>query len=111
LRLWAHGDHPGAAALAAEFGFTRARVLLQLRRSLTEPLADPVLPPGVRLRTFRPGRDEQPWLALNARAFADHPEQGRWTERDLRAPMAEPWLDPAGVLLPEQERRRVGSPC
>lgn len=108
LHLWAHGDHPGAAALAAEFGFTRVRVLLQLRRSLSAPLADPVLPPGVRLRTFRPGDDDDAWLALNARAFADHPEQGRWTADDLRQRMAEPWFDPGGFLLAEQEGRLIG---
>jgi len=108
LHLWAHGDHPGAAALAAEFGFARVRVLLQLRRSLSEPLADPVLPPGVRLRTFRPGVDDDAWLALNARAFADHPEQGRWTEEDLRQRMAEPWFDPDGFLLAEEDGRLIG---
>jgi mycothiol synthase len=108
LRLWAHGDHPGAAALAACLGFSRTRVLLQLRRSLFAPIPEPVLPPDVRLRSFRPGVDEEAWLALNARAFADHPEQGRWTEADLRARIAEPWFDPAGFLLAERDGRLVG---
>lgn len=103
LRLWAHGDHPAAAALARSLGFTRARVLHQLRRPLSAPLPAPSLPEGVRLRTFRPGADETAWLKLNARAFADHPEQGRWTADDLRLRMAEPWFDPAGFLLAERE--------
>ena len=34
LRLWAHGSHPGAAALAERLGFRRARALWQMRRSL-----------------------------------------------------------------------------
>jgi mycothiol synthase len=108
LRLWAHGDHPGAAALAASLGFARTRVLYQLRRPLTAPVAEPVLPDGVTLRAFRPGGDDEKWLALNARAFADHPEQGRWSARELRLRMAEPWFDPAGFLLAERAGRLVG---
>ncbi|MTK00616.1 mycothiol synthase [Micromonospora sp. CP22] len=99
LRAWAHGDHPSAAALAVDLGFQRARVLWQLRRPLAAPLPEPRLPDGVTLRAFQPGRDDAAWLALNARAFADHPEQGRWTAEDLRVRLAEPWFDPAGFLL------------
>ncbi|MFF5215262.1 mycothiol synthase [Micromonospora sp. NPDC000442] len=99
LRAWAHGDHPSAAALAVDLGFHRARVLWQLRRPLVAPLTEPRLPDGVTLRAFRPGSDDEAWLTLNARAFADHPEQGRWTAEDLRVRLAEPWFDPAGFLL------------
>ncbi|WP_213453752.1 mycothiol synthase [Rhizomonospora bruguierae] len=99
LRLWAHGDHPSASALALSSGFERTRVLWQMRRSLLTPVPAPQLPPGIRLRPFEPGRDEHAWLAVNARAFADHPDQGRWTAEDLRLRMAEPWFEPAGFLL------------
>ncbi|WP_344083794.1 mycothiol synthase [Luedemannella helvata] len=99
LRLWAHGDHPSASALALSLGFTRVRALWQMRRSLHTPVPEPVLADGVALRAFRPGADDEAWLAVNARAFADHPEQGRWTLPDLRTRMAEPWFDPAGFLL------------
>ncbi|MBG6069265.1 mycothiol synthase [Micromonospora ureilytica] len=102
LRAWAHGDHPSAAALAVDLGFTRARVLWQLRRPLAAPLGEPRLPDGVVLRAFRPGADDSAWLTLNARAFAEHPEQGRWTSDDLRVRLAEPWFDPAGFLLAEE---------
>ncbi|HEX6500366.1 MAG TPA: mycothiol synthase [Micromonosporaceae bacterium] len=103
LRLWAHGDHPSATALALSLGFERHRVLWQMRRSLFADVPAPHIPDGVVIRSFRPGRDEQAWLATNARAFGDHPEQGRWTMRDLRVRMAEPWFDPAGFLLAERE--------
>ncbi|WP_030490105.1 mycothiol synthase [Micromonospora chokoriensis] len=102
LRAWAHGDHPSAAALGVDLGFTRARVLWQLRRPLAAPLGEPRLPDGVALRAYRPGADDAAWLALNARAFAEHPEQGRWTSDDLRVRLAEPWFDPAGFLLAEE---------
>ncbi|MEU5937746.1 mycothiol synthase [Micromonospora sp. NPDC047548] len=103
LRAWAHGDHPSAAALAVDLGFVRARVLWQLRRPLAAALPAPRLPDGVALRAFRPGADDEAWLALNARAFATHPEQGRWAAADLRTRLAEPWFDPAGFLLAVEE--------
>jgi mycothiol synthase len=98
-RFWAHGDEPGARAFAEKNGFVRDRVLWQMRRSLAEPLPDLALPPGVTLRGFRPGHDDAAWLGVNSRAFAHHPEQGRWSEHDLRLRFDEPWFDPAGFLL------------
>lgn len=108
LRLWAHGEHPAAAALAGAMGFVRARCLWQMRRSLSSALQEPVLPPGVTVRTFEPGRDDEAWVALNARAFAGHPEQGSWTVEDLRRRMCEPWFDPAGFFLAERDNHLVG---
>ncbi|MFP5219049.1 MAG: mycothiol synthase [Actinomycetes bacterium] len=102
LRLWAHGDLPAAGALAEHLGFARTRVLRQMRRSLAEPLPDVELPAGVRVRTFEIGRDEDRWLEVNARAFADHPEQGRWTRKELDLRLAEPWFDPTGFFLAER---------
>ncbi|MEV4349259.1 mycothiol synthase [Actinoplanes sp. NPDC049596] len=99
LRFWAHGDEAGARAFAEKSGFDRVRVLWQMRRSLLEPLPDVPLPAGVTVRGFRPGADEESWLAVNARAFAHHPEQGRWTLDDLLLREGEPWFDPAGFLL------------
>jgi mycothiol synthase len=108
LRLWAHGDHPAARALAASLGFEEVRRLLQLRRPLDGPLPAVDLPPGVLLRTFRPGADDDAWLELNALAFRDHPEQGKWTHADLRARMAESWFDAEGFLVAERGARLVG---
>jgi len=103
LRVWAHGGHPGAAALAARFGFVRDRELWRMRRSLREPLAVPVLPDGLRLRSFVVGADEDELLRVNNAAFAWHPEQGGWTPADVRQREAEPWFDAAGVLLAVDE--------
>jgi mycothiol synthase len=98
LRVWAHGDHPGAAPLAARFGLSADRQLLRMRRSL-DGLADPVLPDGVALRPLRRGADEPELLRVNNAAFAWHPEQGGWTADDVAAREAEPWFDADGVLL------------
>ena len=73
-----------------------------MRRSLRDPLEAPRLPAGTALRTFRPGRDDQEWLALNARAFAKHPEQGAWTRHDLELREQEPWFDPAGFFIADR---------
>jgi mycothiol synthase len=108
LRLWAHGDHPSASALALSLGFERTRVLWQMRRSLFAPVPNPDLPPGVTMRPFQPGRDEDAWLALNAEAFADHPDQGKWTRHDLQVRLAEQWFDPDGFLLAERDGALVG---
>ena len=108
LRLWAHGEHPDADRLALALGFTRSRVLWQMRRELTGPLPAYRLPDGVRLRPFEVGRDEQEWTGLNARAFAGHPEQGRWGIQEVLLREKEPWFDPAGFLLAEQDGALVG---
>ncbi|RKS71090.1 mycothiol synthase [Actinomadura pelletieri DSM 43383] len=108
LRIWAHGDLPAAAALADAEGLTRARALFQMRRPASGPLPEPHLAEGVTLRTFEPGRDEQAWLEVNARAFADHPEQGAWTIEDVRDREAEAWFDPSGFFLAERDGRLAG---
>lgn len=109
LRVWAHGDLPAAAALARAEGLTRVRVLLQMRRPFDgAPLPEATIPDGVRIRTFRVGRDEEAWLRVNGRAFADHPEQGAWTIEDVRARQAEPWFDPEGLFLAERDGRVIG---
>jgi mycothiol synthase len=99
LRLWAHGDHPGAARLAESLGFTKARTLWQMRRSLLAPLDPPELPAGVRLRPFVVGADEAEFLRVNNAAFAWHPEQGGWDLTQVKVREAEPWFDPDGFLL------------
>jgi mycothiol synthase len=108
LQVWAHGDQPAAGALAAAAGFQRTRSLWQMRRPLAEPLAEPQLAPGITVRSFEPGRDEGAWIALNATAFASHPEQGAWTPADLEQREQEDWFDPAGFFLAERGDRLAG---
>ncbi|MEV4562087.1 mycothiol synthase [Kitasatospora sp. NPDC049285] len=107
LDFWAHGGLPAARHLAEVHGAELVRELRQMRRTAEAPEAV-ALPAGVVVRTFEPGRDEEAWLALNALAFAHHPEQGSWTSRDLAERMAEPWFDPKGFFLAERDGRLVG---
>jgi len=110
LRVWAHGSLPGTPKFAQKAGFTAIRELRLLELSTTtddgvpRDFEPPPTPPGIELDTFRVGEDEAEWLALNARAFAHHPEQGRWTRRDLDEREAEPWFDPAGFFLAREHR-------
>ncbi len=99
LRLWSHGRDAAAEALAHRFGFTRVRTLWQMRRSLFAPLPREPLPAGVRIAAFREGVDESAWLAVNARAFTDLPDQGGWQRADLDLRLREPWFSAAGFLL------------
>ncbi|MGA4849778.1 mycothiol synthase [Streptomyces sp. G5(2025)] len=104
LRVWAHGGHSAARHLAQVLGLTLFRELRQMRRPLADlNLPEPVLPAGVTIRTFVPGQDDAAWLAVNAEAFAHHPEQGSLTQRDLDDRKAEPWFDPAGFFLAERK--------
>jgi mycothiol synthase len=105
LSAWSHGNHPAAAALAKSFGYDRVRDLWVMRLPLTSwaqaAAVDPPAAADVVVRTFEPGRDEEAFLALNAEAFAGHPEQGRMTRADLDQRMAQPWFDPAGFFVAE----------
>ncbi len=105
VRIWSHSAGPAAQAFAAAHGLTGIRTLLVLSRQLSTTrlpdaeLPSAELPAGFSVRHFQVGRDETAWLATNAAAFADHPEQGRLTRADLAARMAEPWFDPDDFIL------------
>jgi mycothiol synthase len=100
LRIWSHRDHPGAARLAERQGFERVRALHRMGMDFgPDEFAEPVLPDGVRLRTFVPGQDEEALVEVNARAFSWHPEQGGLTVQDVLDTEKEAWFDPAGFFL------------
>jgi mycothiol synthase len=105
LRYWASHVTPRHDLLAAAHGLRPERDLIQLRRPL--PIEDPR--PKVVTRAFVPGQDEEAWLEVNNRAFATHPEQGNWTLATLLEREAEPWFDPTGFRLYEQDGRLAAS--
>lgn len=103
-RFWAHGDLPAAKILFRSLGLEPVRDLWQMTRPLRgewSELPEVTLPEGFTVRSFELGRDEERWLAVNARSFAKHAEQGRMTLSDLRERTSEPWFDPKGFLLIE----------
>jgi mycothiol synthase len=108
LRVWAMGDTPAARALATGAGMVRQRELLIMERGLGDDLPEPVIPPGVQIRTFVPGQDEQEWLRVNAAAFANHPEQALIDLDDLKDRMAEPWFEPEGFFVATRDTTMIG---
>ena len=106
-QAWSHGDHPAAAALARRTGFDRVRELWVMRRSLAGLAETPPTAGSVPLRSFRPG-DEAEIVRVNAAAFAHHPEQGSMDADELAERMAEPWFDPAGLLVAADGDRLLG---
>ena len=100
-QAWSHGDHPAAVALARSTGFERTRELWVMRRSLAgaEELRHLDLrAPSLEIRPYQPG-DEPELLRVNAAAFAHHPEQGSMDAAELAERMAEPWFDPADLIV------------
>jgi len=106
LRLWSHGDLPGAKNIAESNGFARVRTVIQMRRSLNDPI--PELSKDIQIRNFLPGIDNKEWIALNNQVFAAHPEQGNWSPRDLEIRTQESWFDPQGFLIAEEKGTMTG---
>jgi mycothiol synthase len=108
VRLWVPSASAADDGRAAAHGFRLERDLLQMRCPL------PLPPPrhdeaAVTTRAFRPGSDEEAWLVTNNRAFANHPEQGRWELATLLEREGQAWFDPDGFRVLEVDGRIAGS--
>lgn len=106
VRLWSHGDLQDARRLYTSRSLRVVRELWQMSRPLRGEWSDlpeeaPQLPDGLLVRPYHVGDDDEAWLAVNSRAFATHPEQGRMTLADLQDRQGEPWFDPSGFLIVE----------
>lgn len=106
VRFWVRGAGEADDRLATAVGLRPSRELRQLRIPL--PAVDPHHRGDLATRPFVVGQDEAAWLAVNNRAFAWHPDQGGLTPADVVEREQEPWFDPAGFLLHEQDGRLAG---
>lgn len=94
--LWSFGNLEAAQGFAAANRLRPARVLAKMTRSLSGFPTQ--LSPRLSLRSFR-SEDAAALLAVNAAAFAHHPEQGTLDATGLAARMAETWFDAEGLIL------------
>jgi mycothiol synthase len=60
------------------------------------------------IRTFIPGLDNQSFLALNNKVFANYPDQGGWSEEDLKMRVNEDWFQKEGFLVAEDKGELIG---
>ncbi len=105
IRLWSHGDLPQARALALSNNFIKVRTVIQMSKDLTE-----VSPVNFdyQIRSFLPDLDNNAWLTLNNLAFANHPEQGNWSEADLLIRLNEDWFDEKGFFVAQDKDQLIG---
>ena len=105
MRLWSHGDLPAARLLAQSNNFIKVRTVIQMSKDLTEvsPIKN-----DYQIRSFLPDLDNQAWLTLNNQAFANHPEQGNWSEADLSIRVNEDWFDEKGFFVAQDKDKLIG---
>ncbi|MDO4252410.1 MAG: mycothiol synthase [Rothia sp. (in: high G+C Gram-positive bacteria)] len=108
-----------ATHLASKYGFSRVRELHKMQFCLTPERREKLLATGraqqaaagLSLTTFTPGQDNASWLASNAAAFANHPEQGGLTEADLQERLNADWFDPQGFFLLKDPSGQLAGYC
>ena len=105
IRLWSHGDLPQARELALANNFIKVRTVIQMSKNLTE--VSPV-DCDYEIRSFLPDLDNKAWLTLNNLAFANHPEQGNWSEADLLIRLNEDWFDDKGFFVAQDQNDLIG---
>jgi mycothiol synthase len=107
--FWAHGDAPAARALAASHGLEAVRELLHFvgEVSITPPPSSTATRPE-GIETFVPNEHEDEWVALNAKTFAHHPEQGLVTRADLAQLETEDWFRADNFLVLRCDGAMIG---
>lgn len=94
VHWWVFEPNEIHKTLAESIGLNEGRTTLQMRVAL--PLNEST---DIVTTPFRSGADDERWLAVNNAAFADHLEQGGWTQSTLDSRKQEPWFNPNGFLL------------
>jgi mycothiol synthase len=104
-RIWSHGDLPAAKAIASSLKLERLWSNLVMSKSLGD-----IHPVTFKypIRTFIPDLDNQAFLSLNNKVFANYPDQGGWNEDDLKVRLNESWFQKEGFFVAEDEGELIG---
>jgi mycothiol synthase len=103
VHWWVFEPNEIHKTLAESIGLNEGRTTLQMRVAL--PLNEAT---DIVTTPFRSGADDERWLAVNNAAFADHLEQGGWTQSTLDSRKQEPWFNPNGFLLLNEGHELAG---
>jgi mycothiol synthase len=104
-RIWSHGDLPAAKAIASSLKLERLWSNLLMSKPVSE-----IQPVNSKysIRTFIPDFDNQAFLSLNNKVFANYPDQGGWSEDDLKVRLNESWFDEKGFFVAEDKGELIG---
>jgi len=104
-RIWSHGDLPAAKAIAASLELERLWSNLLMSKSLGD-----IQPVNSKypIRTLIPDFDNQAFLSLNNKVFANYPDQGGWSEVDLTVRLNEEWFQKEGFFVVEDKSQLIG---
>ncbi len=103
VNWWVFEPTSAHRTLAADAGMVMSRRLHQMRRTLPTGIEG-----HITTRAFVPGDDDNAWLLVNNRAFAEHGEQGGWTIDTFCQRQQEDWFDPSGFRILELDGRMAG---
>lgn len=107
LQVWIRHARPSDVACAVDHGYGIERRLGVLGRPLDDGPPPPDVPPGGRLRAYRPGTDDRAVVRVLEAAYAGTADAG-WTVERLADRRSYDWFRPEDVLLLELDGRVVG---
>ena len=104
-RIWSHGDLPAAKRIATSLKLERLWSNLLMSKSLGD-----IQPVTCKypIRTFIPTLDDQAFLSLNNKVFANYPDQGGWSDDDLKVRLNEDWFEKEGFFVAEDKGELIG---
>jgi mycothiol synthase len=99
LKQHAVGDNDAARALLEAAGYEPAHRYTSMRTELAGPVAEPVVPTGIELRSFVPGADDRAVYDVDYAAFDDAPDFTAqtfdfWQSENARAEALRPEASP-----------------